>query len=357
MSKMIWLLLLSFSTLCFPAYAIPIQIETLLEHGSSRPTNLRINNNGNIAITYHPQTSGAQYSFLMKTDGGLTPVGTVYGSNSTFATDINDTNTIVGYGANVNGRWLAYGWTKASVLQTLVNGTGSWANAINNNGVVAGYTEYNTSVEQQASLWLPTGQHSNIGLLSPNRSYALAINNLNSVVGYTHGTDLMSEAAVLWSNSGDIQYLSNPHNYNQTRALAINDHGQVAGYAGNHPATQYACYWTLSGEFTFIPMPAGVATSRAVGVNNAGLVIGEMTLTDNRVFGFVWDAVDGLNILPTYGGNYTSPQDINDNGQIIGIAQDFEGNFKSVVWTVVPEPSSLLVMFVMASPLIRFIKR
>ena len=73
--------------------------------------------------------------------------------------------------------------------------------------------------------------------------------------------------------------------------------------------------------------------SQALDINNRGQIVGETDVTSGR-HGFIWTEARGMVALPTLGGTYSTPAELNDLGVIVGWAGDAATNaVHAVRWT------------------------
>jgi probable HAF family extracellular repeat protein len=253
--------------------------------------------------------------------------------------------------------------------------------AINNKGQIAGYSEYDGR-RARACLWEagkpvlsldphPTGQYDPV-------SYANGINESGQVVGIstlgtasTHGF-LRSAAGEMEDITGDIYaqpYAVNdnsvvvggnglqpfmwdrnrgiidltPFVNGQNQAIDINNSGSVLLCTAYGSGVTDAIVWneaTGIHSIGTLPRPGGTPSTDPHDINNLGQVVGRSSAQP-----FVWDDVNGIQPLPKLPGHgYAAPSAINDFGQIAGCSIDSSGCFHFVIWTPVPEPSSVLGM-------------
>jgi probable HAF family extracellular repeat protein len=195
----------------------------------------------------------------------------------------------------------------------------------------------------------------NLGTLGGSYSYAAAISKNGYVTGYSTVAGDAAYHGFFWSQAGGMVDIGNT-----TGAAAVSINGKIAGtnYAGNQGFLQinHAFSWTsLAGmvELAIAPFDVDgridatdVFTSRAVAVNAGGAIVGDVT--NNRVAfcfspnfcfynsytrGAFWKPDGTMVVLPTFGGNYSHVNAINDSGQVVGSANDANGQQHAFLWT------------------------
>lgn len=110
----------------------------------------------------------------------------------------------------------------------------------------------------------------------------------------------------------------------------INDNGWVVGCASGLNGSRRAFRWR-NGTTEDLGTPGTFGEARAI--NNSGIIAGYY-LTSSTSHAFVWDngVMSDLGVsCDAYG--------INDNGWVVGSSSN-----RAVLWTPVPEPSSLIAL-------------
>lgn len=120
---------------------------------------------------------------------------------------------------------------------------------------------------------------------------------------------------------------------------AINENHEIAGHLSDGAGTTIAAYWegsaSLPTEIGVLP-GLGHSHSFAAGINEDGVVVGWSGVSqdpDDPRRAFIWDAVNGmrdLGLIP--GGTSAAAYDINDDGLVVGTANDDQGFFRAVIW-------------------------
>ncbi len=259
-------------------------------------------------------------------------LGTLSGGLSE-ANAINDAGVVVGYSTLLSGAERAVRWQNGAKksLGTL-GGRNSRATDINQDGVIVGWSD--TKSGDTHAFVYQNGVMKDIGTLGGKTSQAFGISNAGRVVG-TSTTASGKRHAFAYAN-GKFQDLGD----GGTRfgiATAIN--GRIVGIFGPPPGSEGADLdvvqpWVFSGGvFTGISvrLHAGFAND----VNKDGIVVGKDE--DERAFdpAHAWVHPDGgpTQILPALAENgLDSAEGINSFGTIVGYSETADGGFKAVIW-------------------------
>ena len=167
-------------------------------------------------------------------------------------------------------------------------------------------------------------------------SRGVAINGSGEVVGWSSPK----------TTGPDVSFLSNARDHKLTalsfmnEALGINDSGQIAGQCNELPANPevFACVVSSNGTITAlgdsIP-PLGnsnLACSVAVAINNNGQALASCDGTALPQGGAVVWANGTPTVVGTLGG-FAAGRALNNNGQVVGIAQTSTGAEDGFLWS------------------------
>jgi len=188
---------------------------------------------------------------------------------------LNNSGQIVG---DSTSRAFIYSNGTVQTLPTIGTGSSNRANAINDSGQVAGWSNVNTT-DRHAFLY-SAGTMKDLGTLGGATSQAQGINATGQVVGY--GLTNSGETHGFLYTSGTMKDLGLPNGWTETRAYGINSSGQIVGWgrlssASTHPFL-YAngAFTDLTSVFPVrVPGSNGFTSiSYAAAINDAGQITG-----------------------------------------------------------------------------------
>lgn len=295
-----------------------------------------INNKGQVV-----GTSGQQ-AVIWDSVNGLRHLGTLGGYGST-AADINDLGQVVGNSRTSDNYNRAFLWQNNTMQDLGTFGVStdprnsinySWARGINNNGQVVGSAGTSNGYEH-AALW-QNGGIQDLGTINGSESIAEDINDSGQIVGIAYVSSGGGAAghAFFW-DKGSMLDLNMPGD-NFSEAVAINNIGQIIGDSIN--GNYSPCVSSIWPRGQFSMQYLTYKSSHACGINNNGQVVGYYNAPDQSSIACVWQ--NGTMIdLPGWGVYDNVAFDINDQGVIVGYSVGH-----AVLWTPVPEPSSILLL-------------
>jgi len=221
------------------------------------------------------------------------------------------------------------------------------------NGQQVGYSIINGPNVETATVW--NGSAASAVLLTPSTfrldSQATATDGVHQV-GWV-GADALDHAhAALWTGTAASLVDLNPTGFLISQAVTVAG-SQEAGFARdsvNHYA--HPGLWTGSADSFVDLTPPELA---AIWPQFKGSVTSTDGIQQVGVFGpqdgigglpLIWSgAAESAELLPTFGsGNTFTPYDIDDAGNVYGIAEDPSGNLIAVEWVPTPEPTSLALL-------------
>jgi len=238
------------------------------------------------------------------------------------ALGINDAGVVVG-----GSRGHAFRWQNGVFkdLGTIVGGTQSAANDINNNGMIVGWS-LNSAGDTRAIRWAPDGKKRSLGTLGGRNSEATAINDFGVIVGWSE-TLSGQRHAFKWENSvmTDLGTMGGAW----SGAYDINRGGAIVGYSEVPSGERHAFKWK-TGVFKDLGTRSGSYEGQfsiATAVNTKGQIVGflgppldAVGEEEDFTVGFLFYQ-DVMTMLPRR-GLATEVEDINPNGIIVGSVEE-----------------------------------
>jgi len=240
---------------------------------------------------------------------------------------INNLGVVVGSNNTDLYPTTAFNWSIDSGFNSINGGTN--ANAINNNGKIAG-----TTID---GAFIGDRDWSNYG--------AFGINQIDEVSGYHVGSNpyqprsLPYNPAIYSGNKWKVYDIAKLYPRGTRQGVyadryimnAINANGYTVGYKYRYGLSGYSAILidtnkpvNDSSDVVYLPV---LAAGRAVDINNNNVVVG----TTTQAFSYDYNAAS-LSILPLLdGGLYSSANDINELNQIVGSSQSTDG-YHAVTW-------------------------
>ena len=167
-----------------------------------------------------------------------------------------------------------------------------------------------------------------LAALGGTYSRARAVNSDGQVVGEAYASGVAYERGFC-SYQGAAEELATLGGV-RSRAMAINEDGVIAGWAQDAAGKTRPVRWT---ESTPVPLPDSGLGGVAWGLNDAGDAVGQSTVMLGIYHAMLWTEGSSTAIdLGTLGGNYSVAYDINNLGQIVGSADDADGDEWAVLW-------------------------
>jgi len=285
----------------------------------------RINGAGMVASVRN--TATGTVAVMSDSAGRVTPLGVLGGDVSSFATDIDEANELVGdsvSGGDQTHR--AFFWHGGKMSELIHNaGDDSRATAMNDKGAIVGSITPQGG-ESMGTVWANKTVKS-LGTLGGNHSVASDINNGGIIVGESNGVAGGRELPFYYSN-GKMTALPLLANGNSGSAAAINDLGDVVGGSADAGAKFKAVLWSAKRVISLGTLP-GDDTSVAKDINSSGLVVGVSSRGVANPRAFVWSASGKMVDLNSYLSNSSfavvDATSINDEGQIVVIGRNSAG--------------------------------
>jgi probable HAF family extracellular repeat protein len=341
-------------------------IGSLLRGASSAA--LWISGNGLIAgVSENGETDPLYSGFpelraVLWRQGNITDLGTLPGGGyESVANAVNSSGQVVGAALNtvpdansmaLGNFWffnVAYGyqsraflWDKQNGMQDLgtLGGTDAEALMVNDQRQIVGESYINSTpstfcannfgfaLTTGAFIW-ENGEMTNLGTFGGTCTLATYLNNQGEVVGISTLAGDPFARAFLWEH-GSLHKLPNAFGPDRTSALGINEAGDIVGWATMPNQINHATLWK-NGMMTDLGTLEGDQCSYGWVLNERKQVVGVSAtscLSPNHVF--LWEngsIVDLNTLIPPDSPVYlTTPETINDSGEIAGTGADSKGN-------------------------------
>jgi probable HAF family extracellular repeat protein len=321
-----------------------------------RSTAYDINDSGQI-VGICSTADNTHHAFLYS-GSTMTDLGTLGGKKS-MAYSINNSGQIVGqaYTASTYHAFLYSGskMTDLSAIGTAV------AYGINNNGQIVGWSE-NTNDNG----FLYSGSKlTDLGSLGGRSgcdvgSIAFEINDNGQVVGDAYIDNSGTPHAFLYSGSKmiDLGTLGGK----SSSVCSINNSGQIVGkslIAGDK--LQHGFLYSDSKMTDLGTLGGAFVESYANGINDRGQIVGTCVTNSGLYHGFIYSngTMTDLNTLidPSSGWTLSGGTAINNSGWIIGNEYNAAGQYRAILLTPVPEPSTLALIGIAAVGLLGYVWR
>ena len=221
-------------------------------------------NDAGLVVGYSWPVNGNNYHATLWSGTVATDLGTLSGAGNSMALDINGSGVVVGLSELIGGthavRWDNSGITDLGTL----GGTASVAAAVNDDGVIVGYSRTELGGPDHATIWRGSSPE-DLGTLGGSNSIARALNQVGQIVGDSQVAGDGETHATMWMDGSVLDlndHLSTalPSGWYLWFGSGINDSGHVAGTMRNRDTgEQHAFLLTeveVSGE---VPEPAPIA--------------------------------------------------------------------------------------------------
>ena len=178
-------------------------------------------------------------------NGNTSSIGTLTGGTYSYASGINESIQIAGFGDTPQGD-RAFLWSRSgrrmTELGTFPNGGGSYALALNDSSHVVGFAMTSAGASH-AFLW-KNDVLTDLGTLGGEHSVAYGISNAGEVVGYSQVANGEYHAFVWTAQSGMVDLGALPGG-SVAYAQSINETGEVAGIALDANGVARAVRWSV----------------------------------------------------------------------------------------------------------------
>jgi probable HAF family extracellular repeat protein len=311
------------------------------------------------AIAGKPSGGGTTPAYTLTNLGGFTAYGTFLDTQARGITNpdafglvhVAGYSRVAGNGSTMP--WDAYVWSVSQTgayLATSDLGTlsppndpyarSSYANGINNSGVVVGRIDDGSAFVVFPGTGAGTGMYRlPFSVFEGAYPYvAAAVNNPGADGGFSIVGDVVDanriDHGLLWQVSGPdsngYHALSAPVDLGAFVPTAINDSGVMVGHQAGVPAMA-----TLANGVTLLRVFAGDTAGSALGINNLGDVVGWSNPSGGATQAIVWSRGSAWYpvILKRLHNNLgCKAYDINEQGQIVGFSYTNSALHAGVLW-------------------------
>ena len=269
------------------------------------------------------------------------------GGSSASAAAVNDSGVVAGTALATDGRYYAVQWTGGRITRLpALGGAECQARDIDNSGRIVG------GCMTAAGTFKPVmWDGGRLTRIPAPGDFGMAVATSKAGIVGTYnvpGDDpFQTRRAFLWRpGQASARTITAPVG---ASAEGINDSGRVVGtmrwlWADPSPLGQYRAWTWSAGTQTQLGTLGGGTTPNDI--NNAGQVVGTSIVTGSRLVPFIWSS-GRLRTLPTGGRNSLTAQALNDGGVIVGTDGSQE---RAIRWaspsspvTYLPQPSGTML--------------
>ena len=240
----------------------------------------------------------------------ITNLGALPGASGSYAEGINEQGVIVGFSGPPTRpvRWNG----NAVITELGPTGANARAHDVNESGTAAGWALFQSGLELPVT-WDVLGNLSVINLPNGGEGAAFAINDHGEVVGETHQGGIFR-----WSPAGGLAMIALPAG-SSAEPSAINNSGDAVGWLWDQVNGHRAARWSRSGAITILDLLPGGSNHIAHDINDAGIVVGWARDAAGIYVAVTWSPSGAITVLPSLGnGGNCYALGINDRGEVVG---------------------------------------
>lgn len=261
-------------------------------------------------VTGYSDVGGGVHAFVWSEGAGMVDLGTLPDAYESAGAAINNEGVVAGYSHGIPFtpphafRWSATdGMRDLGSLSAGAGGFGgvSAAYALNDAGLIAGNSDLDAG-GAHAFAWAPDRGMLDIDTLRSTYSLPAAVGAAGQVAGYfaVRGTDNLNHA-FLWTAANGMRDLGTAGGV-ESYVIAMSGGAHIAGVVNLDSGDQHAMSWTEAGGMVDLGTLDGApprAASRALDVNNKGQIVGWSRSAGGDYQPFLWQAARGMVELNT----------------------------------------------------------
>lgn len=253
------------------------------------------------------------------------------GGNASFGLDLNDRDQVAGNSRTGTSTLplLGFVWSDGAMTELgTLPGSNQFSRGygINNAGVVVGESDNN----RPRAFRREAGAMSDIGDLGGGSAVAHGVNEPGQIVGASSNGQA-SRPFVWWQD--EMRDLGTVAGGTATpgRAWSVNNRGDIVGFSRVAGTTSQATLWAGPNR-PRLGQPVGLGSlgdgerfSEAFAINDRQQVVGRSLVTGSTERAFLWTQDAGMTDLGALGLNHSRATDVNQRGQVVGYASTFAG--------------------------------
>lgn len=258
---------------------------------------------------------------------------------------LNNNGVVVGYSedsAQPFSPIYGFRWTRAGGTRAIPGSLGGTANDVNDNDQAVGERAVAGVVAGSATRYDPDGRV--VALPPPVRSSARAINNAALAGGELFAADDTIHAAI-WGGGSRLVDLGTLGPGGSAYVQFVNERGDAAGSAGVADDIVQGFFWNARSG-TVLTGARGFPTRLTADLNEQGEIVGVVDLPGGAGAAYLWSRTRGLALLPRGGAVRSDVYDVNNKTQMVGLLGNANNVTRAVRWDGVAAPVDLNTLLV-----------